>query len=89
MKLLVHRRAICLGTNITLFSKDDKNHSICAALGCNALGTIEISLKINDKSITILVCEDCKYKFKEWWNYLEHTDTILENSLNIENDHSY
>ena len=34
MNLLVHRRAIFLGTNITLFSKDDKNHSICAALGC-------------------------------------------------------
>ena len=33
--------------------------------GCNALGTIEISLKINDKFITILVCKDCKYKFKE------------------------
>ena len=63
MKLLVHRRGICLGTTITLFSKDDKNHSICAAFGCNAVGTIEISLKINDKSIIILVCEDCKYKF--------------------------
>jgi hypothetical protein len=54
-----------LGTNVILFSKDDKNHSICAAFGCNAVGTIEISLKINDKSITILVCKDCKYKFKE------------------------
>ena len=65
MNLLVHRRGIILGTYITLFSKDDKNHSICAAFGCNELGTIEISLKINDKSITILVCKDCKYKFKE------------------------
>jgi hypothetical protein len=54
-----------MSTNIVLFSKDDKNHSICAAFGCSALGTIEISLKLNDKSITILVCEDCKSKFKE------------------------
>ena len=76
-------------TNNILFPKDDKNHSICAAFGCNALGTIEISLKVNDKSIIILVCEDCKYKFKEWWDYLEHTDTILKYSLNIENDNYY
>ena len=54
-----------MSTNIILFPKDDKNHSICAAFGCEELGTIEICLKINDKSITILVCEDCKYKFKE------------------------
>jgi hypothetical protein len=54
-----------MDTNIILSSKDDKNHSICAAFGCNALGTIEISLKLNDKSIIILVCKDCKYKFKE------------------------
>lgn len=54
-----------MSANIILFPKDDKNHSICAAFGCNALGTIEISLKLNDKSITILVCKDCKDKFKE------------------------
>ena len=65
MSLLVHRRGICLGTNITLFSKDDKNHSICAALGCSKLANIEISLEIGGKSITILVCESCKHKFKE------------------------
>ena len=34
MNLLVHRRGIFLDTNNKLFSKDDKNHSICAALGC-------------------------------------------------------
>lgn len=65
MNLRVSRGLICLTTNIILFPKDDKNHSICAAFGCNAIGTIEISLKINDKFITILVCEECKYKFKE------------------------
>ena len=46
MNLLIHRRVIRLSNNIILFSIDDKNHSICTALGCNALGTIEISLKI-------------------------------------------
>ncbi|HKO40599.1 MAG TPA: hypothetical protein VJU85_05005 [Nitrososphaeraceae archaeon] len=51
-------------SNIILFSKDDKNHSICAALGCHDLGTIEISLKIQDKSIIIIVCERCKSKFE-------------------------
>jgi len=53
-----------LDINNKLFAKDDKNHSICGALGCNALGTLEISLKIQDKSIMILVCERCKSKFE-------------------------
>ena len=64
MNQSLHRRGICLDTNITLLSKDDKNHSICAALGCNDFATIEISLKIQDKSIMILVCERCKSKFE-------------------------
>jgi hypothetical protein len=53
-----------LDINNKLFAKEDKNHSICAALGCNALGTIGVSLKIQDKSIMILVCERCKSKFE-------------------------
>ena len=65
MKLLVHRRGIHLGTNITLLSKDDKNHSVCAALGCSKFANIAKSLKISEKTITILVCESCQYKFKE------------------------
>ena len=53
-----------LDINNKLFAKDDKNHSICAALGCDALGINEISLKIQDKSIMIVVCERCKSKFE-------------------------
>ena len=54
-----------MDTNKTLFLKDDKNHSsICNALGCYELATIEISLKIQDKSIVIHVCERCKSKFE-------------------------
>ena len=53
-----------LDINNKLFAKDDKNHSICAALGCNKLATIEIPLKIQDKSIMIVVCERCKSKFE-------------------------
>ena len=52
-----------MDTNIILSSKDDKNRSICNALGCNNLATMEIPLKIKDKSIMILVCERCKSKF--------------------------
>jgi hypothetical protein len=54
-----------LGTNIKLFSKDDKNHSICAALGCYQLADILVSLKIGEKSFSIFVCEACTHKFKE------------------------
>jgi hypothetical protein len=38
---------------------------ICNCLGCYRFADNKISLKIGKKSITILVCEDCKYKFKE------------------------
>jgi transcription elongation factor Elf1 len=38
---------------------------ICNCLGCNELADARISLKIGEKSITIFVCEDCQYKFKE------------------------
>jgi hypothetical protein len=65
MNQSLHRRGICLDTNNILFSKDDKNHSICAALGCYQLADTLVSLKIGEKSITIFVCEDCTHKFKE------------------------
>ena len=52
-------------TNIILSSKDDKNHSLCAALGCNRLATTKTSLKIGEKSVTISICSNCEHKFKE------------------------
>jgi transcription elongation factor Elf1 len=37
---------------------------ICNCLGCSQFADTEISLKIGEKSITILVCENCKPKFQ-------------------------
>ena len=37
---------------------------ICNCLGCSQGAETEISLKIGKKSITILVCENCKSKFE-------------------------
>ena len=65
MNQSLHRRRICLDTNLTLLSKDDKNHSICAALGCYQFADTLVSLKIGEKSITIFVFAECKHKFKE------------------------
>jgi transcription elongation factor Elf1 len=39
--------------------------TICNCLGCNRYADTKISLKIGEKSITILVCKDCTHKFKE------------------------
>ena len=71
MKLLVHRRGIHLGTNIMLLSKDDKNHSVCAALGCSKLANIAISLKISVKQL--------QYWFAKAVNInLKRAETVLE-----------
>ena len=37
---------------------------ICNCLGCSQPADTEIALKIGEKSITILVCENCKPKFE-------------------------
>ena len=42
----------------------DIQDKICNALGCSQLADTEITLKIGEKSITILVCENCKPKFE-------------------------
>jgi hypothetical protein len=41
----------------------DIQDKICNALGCHLLATNKISLKIDQKSVTIFVCERCKSKF--------------------------
>ena len=38
---------------------------ICNCLGCYRFADTKIPMKIGEKSITILVCQDCKYKFNE------------------------
>ena len=42
----------------------DMQDNLCNALGCNQLADTEISLKIGEKSITIIVCENCRIKFE-------------------------
>ena len=42
----------------------DIQDKLCNALGCSHLADTKISLKIGEKSITILVCENCKSKFE-------------------------
>ena len=37
---------------------------ICNCLGCNELADTEISLKIGEKALNILVCKNCKPKFE-------------------------
>ena len=43
----------------------DIQEKICNCIGCSQIANTAISLKIGEKSITILVCKDCEYKFKE------------------------
>ena len=51
--------------NNSFSSKTQVNENkICNALGCNELADIEITLKIGEKSITIIVCKNCKSKFE-------------------------
>ena len=38
--------------------------NICNCLGCYRLAETKISLQVGEKSITLLICEDCKHKFK-------------------------
>ena len=37
---------------------------ICNCLGCNEFADTEISLKIGEKTITLVVCSECKCKFQ-------------------------
>ena len=51
----------------TLFNNSftsNTQEKICNCLGCSQFADTEISLKIGEKSITILVCENCKPKFE-------------------------
>jgi hypothetical protein len=44
----------------------DIQEKICNCIGCNELADKKISLKIGEKSVTISICGNCKYKFKEY-----------------------
>jgi hypothetical protein len=51
--------------NNSFTSKIQENDETCNCLGCYQSANTKISLQIGKKSITILVCKDCKHKFKE------------------------
>ena len=44
------------------FTSDTDN--ICNCLGCNELASIEILLKVSEKTIRLLVCSKCECKFQ-------------------------
>ena len=47
-----------------IFSKSDNNNTeICNSLSCFNKATVKIVLPVGSKSITIIVCENCKSKF--------------------------
>jgi hypothetical protein len=51
--------------NNSFSSKTQANENkICNCLGCNELADTEITLKIAEKSLNILVCKNCKSKFE-------------------------
>jgi hypothetical protein len=42
----------------------DIQEKVCNCLGCKELADRKISLTVGEKSITIIVCENCKPKFE-------------------------
>ena len=53
-------KSTLLNNSFTSYNQD----KICNCLGCTQFADTEIALKIGEKSITILVCENCKTKFE-------------------------
>ena len=58
---IVNSKSALVNNSFTSETQD----KICNCLGCYRFADTKVSLKIGEKSITILVCEDCKDKFKE------------------------
>jgi hypothetical protein len=53
-----------LNTSFTSSAQQNYENKICNALECYKLANTEITLKIGEKSFTILVCEKCRLKFE-------------------------
>jgi len=51
-----------------VFSKMENYKEICNSLGCINKATVRIVLPVGSKSLTIIVCENCKPKFEESYN---------------------
>jgi hypothetical protein len=43
----------------------DIQEKICNCIGCSQIANTSISLQVGEKSITISICSNCEYKFKE------------------------
>jgi len=46
------------------FNPEDYDTKICNSLGCSNKGTVRIVLPVGSKSLTIVVCENCRIKFE-------------------------
>ena len=61
---IANNKSALLNNSFT-FNTQDK---ICNCLGCNEYADTLVSLKIGEKSITIIVCENCVSKFEDNYN---------------------
>ena len=50
--------------NNIFLNSEDYDTAICNSLGCSNKGTIRIVLPVGSKSLTIVVCENCRIKFE-------------------------
>ena len=58
---IANNKSVLLNNSFT----SNTQEKTCNCLGCNELADTEISLKVGEKSITISICSNCEYKFKE------------------------
>jgi hypothetical protein len=49
--------------NNSFTSKTQDKKEVCNSFGCLNKATIKIVLPLDSKSVTIIVCENCKFKF--------------------------
>jgi hypothetical protein len=54
--------------NDVFFKSKEISPQICNAFECYNIATVRIVLPVGSKSITIVVCENCKPKFEESYN---------------------
>ena len=48
----------------SIFSKTENYNEICNSLGCYNKATVGIVIPVGSKSLTIVVCENCRIKFE-------------------------
>ena len=50
--------------NDNLLQSKEISTQTCNAFGCNNTATVKIVLPVGSKSLTIVVCENCRLKFE-------------------------